>query len=409
MKIFIPRPYKLYNKIQHYDWGTKNENAFIPKFIGEEVKPNVPYAELWIGAHPKSPSEIELDNSKYPLDKVIEQYHRECLGNYVSKKFKGKFPFLLKVLSAARTLSIQTHPDKYHAEKLHAVDPQNYPDTNHKPEIAITIDSLYAIAGFRPVNEIVENLKALPELNNYVETNLLKNILQTNEKEKTAELIKEIYSDIMRNADEKEKLHKCITQIVKRLAVKNRLSKEESLFLKQHEQFGFDVGLFSFFFFNLVQLKSGEAIYTDAGIPHAYIKGNVIECMANSDNVVRAGLTNKYKDIDTLLEILRFEFAEYKIINAKQKADEVIYKTPADEFEVSRYHKNNSFEKDCKSNGKPSIYLVYDGVLTVDWSNGEEKYLQKFSKGESFFIPACLSEYRISSETGAEYFEVEIP
>lgn len=88
------KPYRLIPKIQNYDWGTKNKNAFIPKLLGIKAEQNVPYAELWIGAHPKSPSEIIIENSKYELNKIIEEFPIEILGKEISKKFKKKLPFL---------------------------------------------------------------------------------------------------------------------------------------------------------------------------------------------------------------------------------------------------------------------------------------------------------------------------
>lgn len=109
---FTKRPYRLYNKIQNYDWGTKNENAFIPKLTGTKIQEGIPYAELWIGAHPKAPSEIEFDGKRVALNEAVKLFPIESLGKKVAKKFSNQFPFLLKVLSADRALSIQTHPNK---------------------------------------------------------------------------------------------------------------------------------------------------------------------------------------------------------------------------------------------------------------------------------------------------------
>ena len=117
---FSPQPYKLYNTIQNYEWGTRNEAAYIPHLLGIPTEPDTPYAELWIGAHPKAPSKIEIDGAKVSLNKVIEMHPAECLGAYVCKNFSSTLPFLLKVLSAAHALSIQTHPNKSQARRLHA-------------------------------------------------------------------------------------------------------------------------------------------------------------------------------------------------------------------------------------------------------------------------------------------------
>ena len=409
MNKFSAQPYRLINKVQHYDWGTKDENAFIPKFLGIETKPGLPYAELWIGAHPKCPSEIEVDNVNIPLNKIVEDYPVECLGDYVVRKFNGQFPFLLKVLSSDKALSIQTHPNKIQAERLHSLDPENYPDDNHKPEIAVAVDSLAAIAGFRPVKEIVQNLISLPELNDFIGDVPIAKILSSNNEQEFEKNIQGLYSEIMRRADESENLSKCILKIAGRLKNKSNLLPEEFQFLKQYDLFGVDIGLLSFFFFNIIHLEKGQAIYTQAGVPHAYIKGNIIECMANSDNVVRAGLTNKFKDVKTLLDIIKYDFAKYEIINEEQKEDEVTYKTKAEEFEVSHFRKKDIFMRNHKSNGKLAVFLIAEGTIEFSWNSGELKSSQLFTKGESILIPAALSEYQITTNGAADYYVVNIP
>ncbi len=409
MNIFLPKPYKLFNKIRHYEWGTKNKNAFIPKLLNIEIQKDIPYAELWIGTHPKASSEIEIDGRKVTLNKVISEYKVECLGEYVSKKFGGKFPFLLKVLSAANALSIQTHPNKLQAEKLHNLDPENYPDDNHKPEIAIALDKLIAIAGFRPVKGIQHNIRLLPELKNFVDKKLIDKIIKTKNIKEAEQYIQDLYGSILMKAEEKVNLSKYIEPILNRLKDKEHLTIEESQFIKQYKLFGADVGLFSLFFFNIVELKPGQAIFTDAGVPHAYIKGNIVECMANSDNVVRAGLTNKFKDVKTLLEIIKYEFNNFRIINIEQKEDEVTYKTKAEEFEISSYQKQSGFRKKIKNDNKPIVYLIIEGTLEISWEYENSLHNQTFSKGESFFIPASLNEYEILLHNPANYIVVNIP
>ena len=409
MKKLKAQPYKLFNKVQHYDWGTRNNDAYIPKFLDINPEPDLPYAELWIGAHPKSPSEVEIENERIPLDSLVANYTKECLGTYVRNKFGDTFPFLLKVLSAANALSIQLHPNKNQAEKLHKSDPKNYPDNNHKPEIAIAIDSLLAIAGFRPVNEIVNNLFSLKEISFLTGEEFYNKIISTNDDVERQMLIKELYAKVMLNASDKEKLSSCIKNIHKRLSNKNSLLPEESLFVEQFNLFGVDVGLLSFFFFNLVKLEPGQAIFTDAGVPHAYIKGNIIECMANSDNVVRAGLTNKFKDVNTLLNIMRYDFSKFQIINSLQRQDDVTYKTSAEEFEVSLFTKGNGFKKLCHSDDKPSVYLIAEGSLIVKWKFEGSICFTKFSKGESFLIPAFLFEYELSTNEEVKFYHVSIP
>lgn len=406
---FVPRPYKLFNKIQHYEWGTRDGEAFIPKFLGQQARPDTPYAELWIGAHPKAPSEIEIEGSRFPLDKIIDQHRIECLGRYVSEKFSGRLPFLLKVLSAAHALSIQTHPDKEQAVRLHASHPDHYPDDNHKPEIAIALDGLTALVGFKPAEKIADTLRAVPEIGEFAGQRIFNNVVSPASEDARESAVKELYKDIMRNGGEKERLSSCIRKIRERLTKKVPRTAEEIQFLNQYELFGDDVGLLSFFFFNLIELKPGQAIFTGAGIPHAYIQGNIVECMANSDNVVRAGLTNKFKDVETLLDIMRYEFSDCTIMNSEQKQDEVVYDAGAEEFRLTHVHKGGGFKRACRSNDRPSVCLITGGEAEIVWSLAGAEHLKRISKGESFFIPAFLEEFRISSSSGVDYFTVDIP
>ena len=396
--------YKLYNQIQYYDWGTKNAEAYIPKFIGIEPIRDETYAELWIGAHPKAPSEIIIDSKKYKLNDVIEKFSNEILGEYVERKFNKKLPFLLKVLSAARALSIQTHPNKQQAELLHKKDPINYPDDNHKPEIAIALDELVAIAGFRPVLEIKEILTKNAELKNFVGAKDYENIIN-GKKEELENYIKILYYNIMQRGSDKSEVEKLITQLVTKFAKSDNPSPEEIHFLDQYKVYGFDAGLISFFLFNLIDLKPRQAIFTDAGIPHAYIKGNIIECMANSDNVVRAGLTNKFQDVEVLIDILNYRFGKFQIINEDQSNDEVIYQTSASEFEVTLLSKSVKYEEEFITNNKLEMFVVLSGSIEIKCAEIKEQY----SKGESFLIPAIVGKYKIIFVENSEVICVRVP
>lgn len=397
------KSYKLYNKIQHYDWGTKNAEAFIPKFLGVQPILDEPYAELWIGAHPKSPSEIVINDKNYNLNDAIALFPNEILGEYVAAKFNNKLPFLLKILSAARALSIQTHPNKKQAELLHHKDPVNYPDDNHKPEIAIALDSLTAIAGFRPTNQIKEMLIKYPELKDFVGIDNYDCVVNGDEKE-LDENIKNLYNSIMMKSGDTVQVENIIRKLVEKISELDERSKEEKQFLEQYKLYGFDAGLISFFLFNLIDLKPRQAIFTDAGIPHAYIKGNIVECMANSDNVVRAGLTNKFQDVEVLLKVLNYSFGEYNIINQKQESDDVIFKTSANEFEVSLLSKSNE-EKTFKSNDKPAIFIVLNGSVNIYCYDIKNQYV----KGEVFLIPALVKDYKIDFNQNSELICVQVP
>ena len=167
-----PQPYRLRNTIQHYAWGTSGLDAFIPRLLGIAPEPDTTYAELWLGAHPKAPSQVMVEDAGeqvlIPLDQWVAQYPAAILGERIANRFNGQLPFLTKVLSAGAPLSIQAHPDKSQAERLHALDPEHYADDNHKPEIAVALDGLAALMGFKPSSEILRTLQLYPELADFL-------------------------------------------------------------------------------------------------------------------------------------------------------------------------------------------------------------------------------------------------
>lgn len=386
------KAYRLFNQIQHYDWGTKNDNAFIPQLLELELEKDKPYAELWIGAHPKASSYLLMNEQKISLADLIEKYPDQILGKEAAKKFNKKLPYLLKILSSNQALSIQAHPNKDLALNLHKKDPANYPDDNHKPEIAIAIDYLTAIVGFKPFDEFINTIRKYSSLSSLREK-------CSSSKE---ELIKEYYSVIMKLSE--IELTAIIDQLLTQIKNSEQKSSEEIIFLEQFENFGYDVGLISILLFNFVQLKSGEAIFTDAGIPHAYIKGNIIECMANSDNVVRAGLTSKFKDAAILLEMLKFEGGKVPILSGQKNDGERKYSVPVDEFDISIVELNSGQTKYFENIGLVTG-LVLEGNLQIDCISS----FDSFKKGESFLIPALARKILLKTQIKASLVLVTIP
>lgn len=398
MKSFEAKPHKLVGKIQNYEWGTKNKNAFIPKFLGVEPEKDVPYAEYWIGVHPKAPSDLIIDGEDVSLIQLLNEFPKEILGERVASKFNNSLPYLLKVLSINQALSIQSHPDKKLAKILHSKDPKNYPDDNHKPEIAIAIDNLTALVGLKPLREIRVAIIQNPEIEELLSDEVISRMADFDYKDET--IIKELYSEIMNSSN--EDLGKCIILIKSRLESKEILIQSEKQFLLQHENYGIDVGLISILLFNITNLKSGEAIFTPAGIPHAYIIGNIVECMANSDNVVRAGLTPKYQDIETLTEMLEIDSSQ-AIVDIYEKSDRIIYKTSAEEFEIEKLLLKERLS--IHDNSEVKMMLILDGEISVEWNDRTEKY----TKGSVCLIPANLSDYIIEKVNDSSVYQINIP
>ena len=403
--MFNPRPYLLKNKIQHYTWGMKGEKAFIPRLLGFDPKADVPYAELWMGAHPKAPSTINVNGVDEPLDKMIEKFPHEILGREAAEKYKGKFPFLFKVLSAGEALSIQAHPNKQQAEMLHAKDPQHYPDDNHKPEIAIALDSLKALVGFRPFAAIQQTLKQVPEISAFIGGDIVKTFLryEKNEEGQKQALLRKLFTMLMRRSMTHQlDLEQACQKLASRLrSTKKKLLEQDVFFLELYKKYGGDVGLFSIYLLNLITLSRGEGVFLAAGVPHAYLSGNIIECMANSDNVVRAGLTPKFKDVETLVNILTYEAGPARVL--VPNSENFVYTTPAQEFRVLRFMPQEGSAIYLLKDGKVRIMLLIEGKGTMKWG-GEQL---DFVGGQSVLIPACLEEFKIEWQTPATLFIAE--
>lgn len=395
MIIIKPQPYKLVNHIQNYEWGTKGKSAYIPNLLGFEGK-DKPYAELWIGGHSRLSSEVVIDGKLFALKEIVETYPNELLGKSVVEKFGNKIPFLLKVLSVNKALSIQTHPNKQQAIELHKNDSDNYPDNNHKPEIAIALGDFLALVGFRPLEEIENNLKFFPQLSYFIGENIVAEFVCSKENGG----LKKLFSELMNAAANTYMLKQTIISIKREIEQKSTLSVDEKLFLILYDQAGIDVGLLVMFLLNVVELKDGEAIYTPAGTPHAYLKGNIIECMANSDNVVRAGLTPKFKDVTGLVKILSYEFGKPKLVGKIRDGNIKKFDVDVDEFEIEKIQLK-----------KESIELATDNRLEIIMTlKGEASCGNEVvKKGESLLLPALLSKYSISTKSRVTIFRVTIP
>lgn len=396
----VEKPYILENRVQYYAWGMSGKNAFIPKLLDIEIENKKSYAEIWIGGHPKAPSKIVFNHEKMDLNQVINKYPDKILGPAVKEKFAGQLPFLLKVLSAGEALSIQTHPDKATAQQLHAADPEHYPDANHKPEIAIAIDYLKALIGFRPLHEINAFLEDYTEILELIGVEHIDSLNDDDD-------LKNIFSEMMKRSQQyPEILATTCQNFAKKIRNKHQISERDQLFLQLYPKYGNDVGLMVLYFLNLVNISSGEGVYLDAGVPHAYLQGNIVECMANSDNVVRAGLTPKYKDVQTLIDITDYKSGKPEIQRPNQNSDNLTkYNVPSPEFEISRYILPGTNVLDLQDKDKVEIYLALEGEVIIQDQNNTMPVKQ----GQSVLIPACLSDYKIVAERDSILFRVSVP
>lgn len=356
--------YKLKGKVQHYAWGGFDA---IPQLLHQANTEKKPFAEYWLGAHPLHSSVVETDAGDVPLVQLIQQDPHSFLGEKVLKHFSA-FPFLLKVLDVRQMLSIQVHPDKasaaaaFEQENKSGLAPdapnRNYKDDNHKPELMVALSDFWLLHGFKKEEDLKDLLASEPDfqflLNSFEEGSY-----------------KGLYQRVM--TMEQSEVNAVLEPVMSRIVP---LYKNGEL-QKAHEDFWaaravetfckdghYDRGIFSIYFFNLLHLKKGEGIYQPAGLPHAYLEGQNVEIMANSDNVLRAGLTDKHIDIDELMKHVQFVPTHPQIIRSGDKEKETVYNCAAAEFEVSRLVLTNNDQQSWQSTG-PEIVLLMQGRATL--------------------------------------------
>jgi mannose-6-phosphate isomerase len=402
------------NQIQHYAWGTRGVEAFIPRLLGEAPELETPYAELWLGAHPNAPSQVEVDGVWVNLREFIAAHPEALLGAQVREAYGDQLPFLFKVLSAAESLSIQTHPTQAQAERLHAEDPEHYPDANHKPEVAVALTPFTALVGFKPYDELLATLDAYPELADFVSASVVEALQAARDADDDAQRrqVQRLFERLAQRAlNEPAALADAVRALTERLAKKDAQGRNEveTQFLTLREKYGDeDMGLLVLFLLNLVHLAPGEGLFTRAGVLHAYLGGTVVECMANSDNVVRAGLTPKYQDVGTLVEILTPDVGSPPLVTGKPEFGGLTYPTPADEFVVRRLPLIAEALRTLAPVG-PEIFLVVEGIIVAEWQAADGTIRsQTFERGESFFVPDALNALTLAADEDATLFRVQV-
>jgi len=395
----LKRPLRLKNKIQEYNWGSKTA---IPSILGLPAPSKNPMAELWMGAHPKAPSEVEIDGRWVRLDKLISDEPEAVLGKKVASKFCNQLPFLFKIIAAEKPLSIQAHPNKEQAINgferenrlgipLDALE-RNYKDKNHKPEILCAITRFEALKGFRNIEEIVYLLKSSVP-------NSLREEIEILERDG----LKPFFSAIMNLKGKKKE------EAISELLLNSQKLKNDPIFslvLRLNKHFPKDIGIFSPLILNIYVLEPGEAIFLPAGELHAYIKGVGVELMANSDNVLRGGLTHKHVDVKELLNIVRFESSPIQKIKPIASGKiEVIYPAPVEEFALHKISLREGTSFSSAEDRAVEIMIVLEGNVKIDIPETERH--MKLKRGNSVLIPSIMPKYLLSGN--ATIYKATVP
>ncbi|XP_057809457.1 mannose-6-phosphate isomerase 2-like isoform X2 [Salvia miltiorrhiza] len=292
-------------------------------------------------------------------------------------------------LQVAKALSIQAHPDKSLAAILHKQQPEVYKDDNHKPEMALALTEFEALCGFVGLEEIKTVLQNVPEISEVVGTASANQVLHLSKEageKKRKEVLQSLFTKLM--SASKAVISDAVFKLISRLNIKSKvrgLTEKEELVLRLEKQYPGDVGVIASFLFNYVKLNSGEALYLGANEPHAYLHGECVECMATSDNVVRAGLTPKKLDVQTLCSILTYKQGFPEILHGVPSNPYTVkYLPPFDEFEVDQCILPQGASTVFPAIPGPSVFLVVKGRGTVRQAFSEELV----GEGDVLFTPA---------------------
>ncbi len=373
----------LENAVRPYAWGSR---TVIAELLGEEVPSAHPQAELWLGAHPDDPSRlVHADGRRVPLDDALRAEPHRLLGPDRADRWAGTLPFLLKVLAADEPLSLQAHPSLEQAragftrENAAGLDrsaaERNYRDANHKPELICALTEFHALVGFRDPAATVPLLRALdvPELNGHA------GLLAA---QPDADGLRALFTTwITLPQSALDQLVPALQDGCVRLLGRGDgggtgdFRTEARTALDLSERYPGDAGVLASLLLNRVTLAPGEALFLPAGNLHAYLNGAGIELMANSDNVLRGGLTPKHVDVPELLRVLDFTPSPPPVLRGRPDGDWVRYDTPIEEFLLRRWEgpagRDTTRGAVAVPDGGPRILLCTAGAASVTVPGGD--------------------------------------
>jgi len=384
----------LENTVLPYPWGSRTKIAAL---LGESGPAAEPQAELWMGAHPKAPSKALVGGRLRGIDQLIDESPAEILGAPLLARGARRLPFLLKVLAAERALSIQAHPDLAQAaagfERDNAAglpllaEERNYRDRCHKPEVLFAVEPFSILRGFRERREILELASAigLEELLPAV-GELRRDASEAGLRAFFAATLEVESESALRRLNQK-----AVAAIHRRGLDGHPVYR---WVLRLADQFPADRGVLSPLFLNVLRLEPGQAIFTGPGILHAYLEGFGVELMANSDNVLRGGLTTKHVDVPELLSILSFKPQPPHLLEPIAGEDgEQIFAPPVDDFALTLVPLAAGAPRK-RQGGSVEILFVLRGEGLLRSAGGE----RPFRAGDAFLVPAAAGGYSLEGE-----------
>ena len=340
--------FRLTNEPKTYDWGSLE---LIPAL--KRIDSNgQPQAEIWFGSHRLDPSEVD-----------------DHIGGNLLERI-GELPYLVKLLAAAKPLSIQAHPSKKRAIEQFALGAPGYQDANHKPELIVAVSEFKALCGFRPLEDIARDLSALATSHKLF-SGWLTAFKKDGLKGATRWAFDAGDTEVNQLVSSRGSLAPELTQLIADLAV----------------EFPNDNGILVSFLMNQVTLQPGQALFLPAGNIHSYLSGLGVEVMAASDNVLRGGLTKKPIDLDELMQVLSFEPLADPLVHTKrlsQGLDE--YPVAVTDFSFYRVSPSSDCMLVDLALTGTAILVCVAGKITL--SNSLDELIQ-LAPGEAAFMRAA--------------------
>ncbi|MEU5695416.1 mannose-6-phosphate isomerase, class I [Actinosynnema sp. NPDC020468] len=392
------------NAVRPYAWGSRTA---IAELLGREVPTPHPEAELWLGAHPGDPSHVVgPDGARRSLLTLLADDPRGQLGEVCAEQWGGRLPFLLKFLAADEPLSLQAHPSPEQAAAGFAAEEaagvpidspvRNYKDPSAKPELICALTEFHALAGFRDPHRTVTLLRSLeaPDFAPYAE--LLAG-------QPDASGLRALFTTLITLPQTAldvllpQVLDACVLHVKEH----GEFDLECRTVLELGEDYPGDAGVLAALLLNRLVLRPGEAVYLPAGNLHAYLRGTGVEILANSDNVLRCGLTPKHVDVPELMRVLDFHCADMPVLTGENTAPGLwTYRTPSAEFELSRVELAAGGEAVLDHSG-PQILLCTDGRAVLSTTRGDRLVV---ARGQSVWLSASEPAVLVHADVETRLF-----
>lgn len=386
-----PGMQEIHGTAMHYPWGTTDA---IPAILGIPADGR-PFAEYWLGAHPLAPSQLD---SGVRLDALLAS--EPALLGRAADSFGPRLPFMMKLLSARHALSLQAHPSReravegYEREEAAGIpldDPlRSYPDASSKPEILVALSEFHLLVGFRNAQATADLFTALGVFED------AESVIGPLVFRRGTVATEEVFLDVLTlDGDRLEIVNRLLVGAVEHADDPGAVGDFARLIIELDAHFPADPGIMAACLMNHVVLAPGEAVFIPPGTMHADINGTGVEVLANSDNVIRGGLTTKHIAVEELVTVVDFGELTPDVLHGEEVAPGVwAYRPGCPEFAVWRIESTDARPADLPAHGSVRIALVTRGEAVLDDGGAP----MRLEHGQAVFLPAGSPPVRLSGD-----------